>query len=92
MNKERSVRVVVGLRKHVDIPVAVKQPFGDTDLVLIDRVGGLLPYLHWDAMRALKDARDHAVQAWNVLPVDRAHVLPGDAELVFHPPEQRERV
>ena len=92
MNKERSVRVVVGLRKHVDIPVAVNQQFGDTDLVLINGVRGLLPYLHGDAMRPLKNARDHAVQAWNVLPVDRAHVLPGDAEPVFHPPEQCERV
>ena len=45
MNKKRSVRVVVGIRKHIDIPVAVKQPFGDADLVLIGRVRGLFPYL-----------------------------------------------
>ena len=50
MNEERSVRVVVGLRKHVDVPVAVKQPFGDFDLVLVDRISGLGPNLHWDAV------------------------------------------
>ena len=92
MNEERSVRVVVGLRKHVDVPIAVKQPFGDLDLVLIDRICGLRPDLHWDTVRPLKNASDHAVEAWNVLPVNRTHVLPGDTELVLHPPEQRERV
>ena len=92
MNKERSGRIVVGLRKHVAIPIAMKQPFRDLDLVFIDRVRGLRPDLHWDAMLSFKDARDHAIQIWNVLPVDRAHVLPGDTELILHLPEQRERI
>ena len=48
MNQERSVRVVVGIRKHVYIPVAVKQPLGDADLVLVDRLGCVGPLLHWD--------------------------------------------
>ena len=92
MDQKRSVRVVVRVRKQIHIPIAVQEPFGNTDLVLIRGVISLLPFFHRDGMRPLKDACRHAVQARNVLPVDWAHVLPGDAELVLHPPEQRERV